>query len=377
MLRLFADRLPRRHRRRGLRHPRVGSHDRRPRNGWNHGGRHGLGGTDGSRGLVDSLHALVAGAGRHGDCGDTMAIFAAIAPPPTPAAVPAAAPPPIVGRPIAADALGAPLKIVSENGNGGTARPLKARRRFSPSAATRAQLGHSSRWATSRLRSLRLRRPSVCCERASVGAIARDEVLEFLGERASRPEDQRFERCLGDLRGSPRSPCTSAPPSPGGRVLPLRLRNSLQRADGRVLDRGSVVVGLERGNIAVELDLSRPRLLLAEALPDQVVRDRDQPVRRLARLLAPLERAQGVHECRLRDVLGIGSVAKNRVDVAVDLRRVGAIEFIQVGFGLDPGRSGGHHSVDARWSALSLDRTKSLQLGAQVVIPHISPPDAI
>ena len=42
------------------------------------------------------------------------------------------------------------------------------------------------------------------------------------------------------------------------------------------------------------------------------MRDRDQPVRRLARLLAALERAQGVHERRLRDVLGVRAGCRGR-----------------------------------------------------------------
>ena len=50
------------------------------------------------------------------------------APPPTAAAVPAAVPAPIVGRPVAAAALGAPLNSVSENGSGRIASALNARR---------------------------------------------------------------------------------------------------------------------------------------------------------------------------------------------------------------------------------------------------------
>ena len=48
---------------------------------------------------------------------------------------------------------------------------------------------------------------------------------------------------------------------------------------------------------------------LAPAHPADVVRDRDQPVVRLLRPLAPLERAVGVEERRLGDVLRVGRVA--------------------------------------------------------------------
>ena len=168
-----------------------------------------------------------------------------------------------------------------------------------------------------------------------LGAVAGDEVLELLGERAAGAEDQRLERGHRDAEDRAdllvRTPLQLAQDE----RLALRRRDPLQRAD-EIVDRGPVVVRLDGRDVAVELDLARPRLLLAEALPDQVVRDRDQPVRRLARLLAALERAQGVDERRLGDVLGVGAVAEDGVDVAVDLGRVGAVQLVQLARGAGP-----------------------------------------
>ena len=203
---------------------------------------------------------------------------------------------------------------------------------------------------------------------SELGTVAGDQVLELLGERAAGPEDQRFERGLRDVE-DPRDLLVRAPLHlPEDERFALRLRDPLQGSD-EVLDRGSVGVGLERRNIAVELDLPRPGLLLAEALPNQVVRDRDQPVRRLARPLASLQRAQRVDERRLRDVLGVGPVSEDGVDVAVDLRRVGAVELIQVAVRPGSLSRSWPSVVDARKSALSRARTKSLHLNAQVESP--------
>ena len=254
---------------------------------------------------------------------------------PTPAAVPAAALPPIVGSPIAADALGAPLKNVSENGSGSSARPLKARRRFSPSrgdaSAARAlrQVGDES------LALLPAEAAVGLLREGELGAVARDQVLELLGERAAGTEDQRLERGLRDVEDRRDLLVRASLHLPEDECFALRLRDSLQRTD-EILDRRDVVVGLERGKVAVELDLARAGLLLAETLPNEVVRDRDQPVRRLARLLASLERAQRIDERRLGDVLGVGPVAEDGIDVAVDLRCVGAVELVQIAVGLDP-----------------------------------------
>ncbi len=60
--------------------------------------------------------------------------------------------------------------------------------------------------------------------------------------------------------------------------------------------------------------------------PRCVVRDLDQPVLRLERLLAALERPVGVQERRLRDVLGVGRIPEERKGVVVDVLDVASIE---------------------------------------------------
>ena len=127
-------------------------------------------------------------------------------------------PAPIVGRPVAAAALGAPLNRVSENGSG------RDRERLEGAPALHPARGHPSaaralgQVGDEALRSLRPRRPSVSLRERELGVVARDEVLELLGERAAGAEDQRLERRLRDAEDR-RSPCRSGPPSPGGRVL--------------------------------------------------------------------------------------------------------------------------------------------------------------
>ena len=93
---------------------------------------------------------------------------------------------------------------------------------------------------------------------------------------------------------------------------------------------GLLVVRFRTGDPVVELHLTRPGLLVSESLLDRVARDRQQPVRRFPRSHAPLERAVGVQERRLRDVLGVGAVAEHRVRVPVDLGAVPAVEVIDL-----------------------------------------------
>jgi hypothetical protein len=59
------------------------------------------------------------------------------------------------------------------------------------------------------------------------------------------------------------------------------------------------------------------------------VRDLDQPVLRLARLLAPLEGAVGVEERRLGDVLGVRGVAEHRERVAVHVLDVAPVKALE------------------------------------------------
>ena len=67
-------------------------------------------------------------------------------------------------------------------------------------------------------------------------------------------------------------------------------------------------------------------LRLAEALPADVVGDRDQPVLRVPRALAPLVRAIGVQERRLRHVLGVRGLPQHRERVAVDVADVPPVD---------------------------------------------------
>ena len=93
--------------------------------------------------------------------------------------------------------------------------------------------------------------------------------------------------------------------------------------EGVVVDNGCL------GELFLEGDLVRPALRLAEALAADVVRDRDQPVLRRAGALALLERAVGVQEGRLGDVLGVGFVTQDDERVAVHVARVLAIEALE------------------------------------------------
>ena len=122
----------------------------------------------------------------------------------------------------------------------------------------------------------------------------------------------------------------------------------------------------------IEFDLVWPRLLLPEALPNQVVGDRDQPVRGLPRPLASLERAQGVDEGRLHDVLGVRRVAEHGVGVAIDLGGVGAVELVQLARSADPvavvatiGKMPQGHSLTRSHKLLTSGRASSA-LGAHL-----------
>ena len=103
-----------------------------------------------------------------------------------------------------------------------------------------------------------------------------------------------------------------------------------------------VLLALHHRDVVLQLDLCRPRRCLTPALPDHVVRDRDQPCGGVPRILAALERAQRVHEGRLGDVLRIRVVAEHRVRVAVHLADVVAIEVVQRRRGAGAGLSGCH-----------------------------------
>ena len=106
------------------------------------------------------------------------------------------------------------------------------------------------------------------------------------------------------------------------------LRGNLRERGEELADGRSIVVRLVSGDGIVELHLTGSGLLLPEALLDRVARDREEPVRGLARTDALLERAIGVEEGRLCDVFRVGVVAEHRVGVAVDLTAVSPVELV-------------------------------------------------
>jgi hypothetical protein len=87
----------------------------------------------------------------------------------------------------------------------------------------------------------------------------------------------------------------------------------------------------------VERGLLRTVAGLAPAHPADVVRDRDEPVVWAVRAVASLERAVGVHERRLGDVLRVGRVRQQGERVLVDVARVALVELFEGAVGAPPG----------------------------------------
>src|SRR4029453_1120675 len=106
------------------------------------------------------------------------------------------------------------------------------------------------------------------------------------------------------------------------------------------------VLGRRGGDALFELDLLRAAGRVAEALPAGVVCDLDQPVVRAMRALAALERAVGVEERRLGDVLGVALVVEDRERVAVNGVDMPTVELFQ-------GELGGALGGRARWGHCS------------------------
>ena len=93
---------------------------------------------------------------------------------------------------------------------------------------------------------------------------------------------------------------------------------------------GDGVVDDDRlGELLLEGDLVRAALRLAETLPADVVRDRDQPVLRLLRALPLLVGAVGVQEGGLRDVFGVSLVAQDDQRVPIDVAHMLPIEALE------------------------------------------------
>ena len=164
-----------------------------------------------------------------------------------------------------------------------------------------------------------------------LGALTGDDVLELVREGAPGAEEQRLERRGGDPEQLRDLLVRAALELAHHERLALRGRDLLQSLDEAVeLD---LLVRHPGRDVADELDLRRAGGRLAPPLADEVVGDREEPARRVPRVLPALERPQGVHEGRLRDVLGVGVVAEDRVGVAVDVADVSAVQVVQRGLG--------------------------------------------
>ena len=179
---------------------------------------------------------------------------------------------------------------------------------------------HSRRWARSAPRSELESLRSCEARERELRLVAGEAALELLAERAAGAEDQGLDGAdrdvedLGDLGVG--AAFELAHDERGALVEGEEAEGAADLVGGR--DVG--VVG-RRGARAslVELDLLRSARRVAEALAADVVGDLDQPVVRRVRALAALERAVGVEEGRLGDVLGVGLVVEDGEGVAVDV----------------------------------------------------------
>ena len=174
-----------------------------------------------------------------------------------------------------------------------------------------------------------------------LGPIAGRRILELVREGAAGAEEEGLERALGEVEGL--RDLVVRPPLELSQHerLTLALGDPLERAN-ELLHRGPVALLRLLGDLADELHLGRARLLLAESLAHDVVRDRDQPVRRLPWPLPAFEGAEGVDERGLRHILGVGMVAEDGVGIAIHLCRMAAVEVVEGAPGGDHGFCCGH-----------------------------------
>src|SRR5262249_20724882 len=113
-----------------------------------------------------------------------------------------------------------------------------------------------------------------------------------------------------------------------------------------VLTGRRLVVHERVGDVVLEGDLGRTSRRLPEPLATDVVGDRDQPVLRLLRPVALLdERAVGVEEGCLRDVLGVSGVAQHREGVAIHIPDVPRVHPLEGPVGPRPLRQQGRHAL--------------------------------
>ena len=257
---------------------------------------------------------------------------AAVAPrPPNPAET-APAPVAVAGT-VAAEAvpgLWRPFRSVRETGIGMRRSPRSALRCPFWSRAKLAQSGHSARWSRRRRRSFLPRRPSTDCEIANCASVhvnccssssaserraRKRSVSSAEGRDAQNPGDLGI-RATFELAEDDRLALLGRDLREGGQEL----------ADARAV----VVLDLVVGDAIVQLDLPRACRVMPEPLLDRVARDREEPVRRLARTDALLDRAVGVEERRLGDVLGVRMISENCVGVPIDVAAVAAVQVVHL-----------------------------------------------
>src|SRR6266536_2366328 len=178
-------------------------------------------------------------------------------------------------------------------------------------------------------------------------ALARQRPLELLAQCAPRAEDQRLDRRHAHVHRLRDLGIAAALELAHHERRALVEREVAQRALD-VLRRVRVVGLLDRHlrRVLEERHLLRPPLLLAESLTAHVVRDRDQPVPRRLRPLTVLHRAVGVHERCLGDVLGVGLVPQHGHRVAIDIRRVLAVDALELPVGSRRPRQDRRHRLE-------------------------------
>ncbi|HEX3054677.1 MAG TPA: hypothetical protein VHP82_00880 [Gaiellaceae bacterium] len=210
-----------------------------------------------------------------------------------------------------------PGKRSQRASQGGSLRPLAARERRAVRALAQVR---------TQLRALGPREVAVQLLREGELCVAAGErALELFPKRAPSTKDERLDRAhrdaehVGDL--GVRASLDLA--QDDGRALVERKVS--ERAPNVLRSRPDVLVDERVGNVVVERHLLRPPRVGAEPLQADVVRNRDQPVERSARILTALERPEGVHERRLGDVLGVRPVAQDAVRIPVDVRPVPAV----------------------------------------------------
>jgi hypothetical protein len=204
----------------------------------------------------------------------------------------------------------------------------------------------------------------VSAERASLGTrqlalgearkgelrlLARESSFELLAKGAASTEDQGLDGADGEVEDFRDLGVRAALELPHYERGALVEREEAERTADLAGRRDVRVLGRRCGEALVELHLLRAARRVAEALPADVVGNLDQPVVRAMRALAALERAVGVEEGGLGDVLCVGLVVEDRERVAVDGMDVPPVELLEgaLGGALGLRDRGSHYWRDA------------------------------